>query len=37
VDEQLDPTLDLGSDFILARDRVAVAITGPHGQFFRGL
>jgi hypothetical protein len=37
VDAQLDPALDLGAEFILARDRVPVAITGPHGQHYRAV
>lgn len=37
VNEQLDPTLDVGAGFILAVDGRPVAVTGAHGQSYRAL
>lgn len=37
VTEQLDPALDIGPQFVLAQDRVPVALTGGHGQSYRQL
>ena len=37
VDEQLDPALEVGANFIIARDRRPVAMVGAHGQSYRRL
>ena len=37
IDEQLDPALEIGANFIIARDRRPVAMVGGHGQSYRQL
>ena len=37
IDEQLDPALEIGSNFVVARDRRPVAMVGGHGQSYRRL